>query len=77
MTADLYRVACWGLLPRRYETAAAQLPPADRQTIGWAVLIREDGAQAEVLLPATYSSPVDLSTFPAERILVRRESPHA
>jgi len=73
----LYRVATWGPVPRRHEAAAAQLPAIERQGLVWAVLIREDGAQAEALLPILHPPTIDLSTIPTARILARKEPPHA
>lgn len=72
----LYRVATWGPVPRRHEAAAAQLPAVERQQLVWAVLVRDDGAQAEALLPIMHPPTIDLSTIPPARILARKEAPN-
>ena len=64
----LYRVATWGPVPRRHEAAAAQLPAIERQGLVWAVLIREDGAQAEALLVLLRAPKLLERSDPATRL---------
>lgn len=72
-----YRIACTGAIPRRHEAAAAKLPTQERHSVVWAVLVADDGAQAEALLTSAelQRHRIELADIPSSRILTRTGAP--